>query len=496
MNNNRYTGILLHISSLNGDFGIGTFGKEAYKFVDFLKSSNTKLWQILPLNPTDVNNSPFQCFSAFAGNYMFIDLYQLKEEGLLSDEDLINYKNNFIDTNKIDYNLVSKSKLLLLYRAFQQFNSNKNKSNEYYQFIDENKFWLYNYTLFSGLRHFHSNSSFFNWDKKYKFNNSLILENIDNEIFHQIQFNQFLQYIFFKQWNSLKKYANSNNVQIVGDIPIYVSYNSADVWANKELFLLNDDFSLAKMAGVPPDYFSELGQLWGNPIYNWTKLKDTNYQWWVKRFEFGFKLYDFIRIDHFRAFSEFWSIEANSQTAINGKWQHANGEELFDILKNKFDLSRIFAEDLGIIDQKVENLRDKYNLIGMKILQFAFNNNENNKYLPHNYEKNCLVYSGTHDNNTIKGWFDNADIDEKNRVLNYLNCEEKDIVWSLIRTAISSVANYSIIPMQDFLELDENSRMNIPGTTFNNWVWKMTDNQLNEQLALKIKNLNETYFRN
>ncbi len=495
INIKRSGGILLHISSLNGKYGIGTLGSEAYQFVDFLKASNIKIWQILPLNPTDVGNSPYQCFSAFAGNHLFIDLDDLYKFGLLNYVDLKFHKNKFNDIPNVDFDLVISHKNILLKKAFNVFILIKDKFLDYADFCSENKIWLNDYALFMSLKKYHKNISISEWELSLRRKNIESIDKIKSDLEEEIEYQKFLQYIFFLQWYALKKYANDSDVKILGDMPIYVSYNSADVWSNRELFELDDEVKPIKVAGVPPDLFSETGQLWGNPVYNWNNNKNENFAWWISRFDFAFKMYDLVRIDHFRGFSSFWSIDANEETAINGEWVEAPGYELFNIVSKKFGDLPIIAEDLGIITPEVELLRDNFNFMGMKILQFAFGSAEDNKYLPRNYIQNCAVFTGTHDNNTSLGWFKNCSTDEREYILNYINCEDGNIVWSLIRLAWSSNAKIAIAPMQDFLQLDESARMNTPSTISGNWQWKMISDDIYEKLILKIRKLNEVYWR-
>ncbi|MGI6320121.1 MAG: 4-alpha-glucanotransferase [Bacteroidales bacterium] len=493
--NKRQSGILLHISSLPGNYGIGTLGKEALKFVDFLKTADVKIWQTLPLGHSGYGNSPYQCYSAYAGNPLLIDLDWLKNKELLLEVETDKIASKFENSNKVDFNFVENYKYRILKTAFQRFKSKENFEVAYDDFCNKNKHWLDDYSLFISFKKAFKNTPLSQWQNEVKYRNREILDYYKAKLEDEINFNKFLQYIFFEQWFELKNYANKNGIEIMGDIPIYVSADSADLWSNPHFFQTNDDLSLSKLAGVPPDYFSEDGQLWGNPLYDWKKMENDNFQWWIKRIEFNCQLFDIVRIDHFRAFSEFWSVDASEKTAKNGEWISAPGYKLFEAIKNNLGELKIVAEDLGIITQDVEDLRDHFNFPGMKVLQFAFDGSKPNTHLPHYHNHNSVVYTGTHDNDTTKSWFETNDENTKNIFLEYTNSKFNEAVWSMIRLAWSSVAQTAIAPIQDFLELDGEERMNTPGTTENNWIFRCKPEQIDEQLAQKIKILNKIYDR-
>lgn len=491
----RKSGILLHPSSLNGKYGIGSLGKEAYEFVDLLKMSGVKFWQILPLNPTSEGESPYQCFSAFAGNKILISLDQLVEINLLDKNhalELQNFKQEKSEVDFVNSRIITERFLKI---AYSNFKKNSELLNEFVEFCANEATWLKQYSYFMAVKEILNNLSLQNWPIEYKLISISKLEN--NPHIKQIaEYEMFVQFIFYKQWFNLKHYANQNAVRIIGDVPIYVSADSADVWSLPELFDLDQELNPINVAGVPPDYFSENGQLWGNPVFNWSEHQRTSFDWWKMRIEHNLRMFDMIRIDHFRGFASFWAIPANEKNAINGKWIEAPGEELFDELKFSFGDLPIIAEDLGILTDDVEHLLEKCNFPGMKVLQFAFCGDNNNHHLPHNYNKECVVFTGTHDNNTSLAWYLN-DLDETTQksVNEYLNCESKSFAENFIRLAWSSVANMVIVPAQDFLKLEEEARMNVPGTIENNWKWKITSQQIKDFPVDFIVKLNKLYNR-
>lgn len=487
----RKAGILLHPTSLPSKEGIGTLGNEAYRFIDFLKKSNQKIWQIFPLGPTGYGDSPYQCFSAFAGNPYLIDLETLVDLGYLSEEELnLDFGDN---KEKIDYGKIYLNKMPLLKKAFSKFNVS---SEEFLKFNNENSYWLDNYSLFMAIKNRFNGMSWIEWPKELKNREKDAIDRCSLELKDEINYQKFLQYMFYTQWFNLKKYANDNGIEIIGDIPIFVSMDSSDTWSNTKIFQFNDRKQPKKVAGVPPDYFSETGQLWGNPLFDWDEIKKDNYLWWINRIKANLNLFDIIRIDHFRGFESYWSIDSDAKTAIEGKWEKGPGIEFFNKIKEKLGNISIIAEDLGILTDKVIELKKEANLPGMKILQFAFDGTAENLYLPHNYEKNCVVYTGTHDNDTTKSWFESLSYEEKSYVKNYLNItDESYLTYSLIRLALRSIANICIIPMQDYLNLGKESRMNTPGKADNNWQWRMLDNTLTEELSNNIKNLTILYGR-
>lgn len=489
----RENGILLHIASLDGRYGIGTLGEESYRFIDFLEKSGVKIWQVLPLSPTSFGNSPYQSFSAFAGNPWLINLDDLVENDLLLPNEMIEMQQN--NSSIIDYTDVELTKSPLLRKAFARFSLLNIFSKPFQDFCIKNSFWLDDYALFMSFKDYYHQAPLNQWDNKIQLKEKSTIEYYSQRFSNNIKFYKFIQFIFFKQWDALKLYAEKKGIKMMGDIPIYVAFDSADVWSNPELFQLDSDLNPQFVAGVPPDYFSETGQLWGNPVYNWEANKAEDYAWWFQRILFHFELFDVLRIDHFRAFSEFWAIPFGEESAINGTWKKAPGKDFFQSLFKKYGTLNIVAEDLGIITEDVEELRDAFDFPGMKILQFAFSNDADNLYLPHNFIKNCIVYTGTHDNDTSFGWFESLVEDDRQQVREYLGNSKEAISWALIRLAWASAARIAIAPMQDFLELGSEHRMNIPGTSENNWKWKLTSGSLNSHLAEKIKRLNQIYGR-
>ncbi len=490
----RESGILLHITSLDGKYGIGTLGNESYRFVDFLKKSAIKIWQVLPLVPTSFGNSPYQSYSAFAGNPLLINLDELIEMELLQIEDLAPMAIE-IESFYIDYSSVEKTKIPLLQKAFQKFIVKKEYSEDFRSFCMQNSFWLDDFSLFMAFKEYYNQAPLNLWDKTIKKREKSTMEYYSQRLKSSVEYYKFVQFIFFKQWNSLKKYAQQKGIKIMGDIPIYVSLDSADVWSNPELFQLDSELKPEFVAGVPPDYFSKTGQLWGNPLYNWEANKLEDYQWWFSRIRFHFEMFDMVRIDHFRAFSKYWSIPYIEETAINGNWETAPGYDFFKTLELNHGKLNIIAEDLGIITPDVEELRDAFSFPGMKILQFAFDKDSKNAYLPHNYDSNFVVYTGTHDNDTTLGWWQTLSEDQQQYILEYLGKSSDSITWSLIRLAWSSIARIAIVPMQDLLNLDSKHRMNVPGTCEHNWRWKMTASQLNQDLRDRILKMNTIYNR-
>ena len=490
---NRKSGILLHITSLPGQEGVGTLGKEAYSFVDFLEESGQKLWQILPLGPVGAGNSPYQCYSAFAGNPVLIDLELLLEEDLLDIDDF-QTKPSFKKT-KVEFDKVSTWKSLLLKKSFQRFQENKfdHFRDEYYHFLNEHGWWLNDHALFISARDYFGGLHWNEWDRGIKFRETKAVNNLSERLETQIAFEKFVQFMFFRQWHRLKRYANEKGIQIVGDVPLYVSGDSSDVWTNTDIFLLDDELKPTEVGGVPPDYFSETGQLWGNPVFDWQRLKEREYDWWMARLHFNLNMFNLVRIDHFRGLESFWSVQADEKTAINGKWVPAHGYEMLSLIKSQIGVLPFIAEDLGIITTEVDHLRERFNLPGMKVLQFAFTTDATNKDLPHNYERNCVVYSGTHDNNTTLGWLNAVEAEEKELVEKYVSKE--NAARQIMALALASVADTAILPMQDVLELDENSRMNTPGTATGNWDWRFQWKQLKAAQRKFLKETTEKYNR-
>ncbi len=490
----RSSGILLHISSLPNKHGIGTMGKEAYKFVDFLKNSGQKHWQILPIGPTGYGNSPYQAYSAFAGSTMLISLDKLVVDGLLSGKELGGLTALSID--KVEYDLVSQTKDSLLRKAFLVFKERFNDFKEdYYTFLGEHSWWLNDYALFMALKKREEETVWNEWEDQYKKRNVHELDFAHHEHAEEIYFQRFAQFVFFKQWFDLKKYANKQGVSFIGDLPLYISLDSSDVWANQDIFVLDEECVPTKVGGVPPDYFSETGQLWGCPVFDWNKLKERKYDWWMARMHFNLNMFDVIRIDHFRGLESFWSVPAEEETAIKGEWIPANGFEMLSLLKSQIGNLPIIAEDLGMITPEVHRLRNHFGLPGMKVLQFAFSTDATNEHLPHNYEKNYVVYTGTHDNDTTLGWAKSCTKKERKNLKKYYNLNAKRITKRLIEEAWASVADTAIIPLQDLLGLDSTARMNIPGTPTDNWEWRFKWSELKNGHAKYLREITKLYGR-
>ena len=493
----RSSGILFHPTSLPGKYGIGTLGKEAYAFIDFLKKSRQKLWQIFPLGPTGYGDSPYQSFSSFAGNPYLIDFDLLIEAHLLSEEDL---RDVFFGDNEeyIDYGAIYNQKYPLLRKAYENFKSSDNHEmkENLEHFKRENASWLNDYSLYISLKNHFNGLPWNEWAHDIKNREHGAMEHYRNELADDIEYHNFIQFLFFKQWGDVKRYANENGIKIIGDIPIFVAADSSDAWANPEIFLFDEERKPVKVAGVPPDYFSATGQLWGNPLYNWQKLKETNYSWWVERVRANLSTCDIIRIDHFRGFEAYWAVPYGDDTAINGQWEPGPGIDLFNAIKSQLGELPIIAEDLGLMTQGVIDLREATGFPGMKILGFAFDSGEENDYLPHTYTKNCVVYTGTHDNDTLIGWFQKAKEEDRQFARDYLNSRSDDeIHWNAIRGAWSSVANMAISPVQDFLGLGSEARINTPGVAAGNWQWRLRHGVLTDELAERIAKLTKVYSR-
>ena len=491
----RLSGILLHPTSLPGKYGIGSLGKAAFDFIDFLVRAKQHYWQILPLGPTGYADSPYQCFSSHAGNPNLIDLDILVKNRLLHAEDLADYPR--FDESKIDYDAIQQTRLPLLKKAFQTFalHADNVEKLAYRNFLKDQAKWINDYGIFRAIKANRHQKPWYQWEDPLKKREPEAIRAIQTTMHEEIDFHKFLQFLFFKQWMAVKEYAHNHKIKIIGDIPLYVALDSADAWANTELFEFDQDLTPIRVGGVPPDYFSETGQLWGNPLFRWDVLKETGYRWWIDRIKTSLFLYDIIRIDHFRGFAAYWAVPYSEKTAVKGEWIPCPGKDFFDVLHAEFGDLPIIAEDLGIITPDVEELRDGFNLPGMKILQFAFDSSEANDYIPHNYIKNCIVYTGTHDNDTVVGWFNTATPDDRKYVMDYMHTHETDIHWSFIRLAWASVATTAIVPMQDILGLDNSARMNLPGTTQNNWLWRARSNDFTDALTERLAHLTVLYGR-
>ncbi len=493
--NIRNTGVLLHPTSLPSPHGIGSLGDEAYKFIDKLNDLKVSLWQILPLGPTGYGDSPYAARSTFAGNELLIDLSTLAYEGYLDLEDVV--ENPFNTSDRVDYEKVRKFKEPLLKKAALNFIENRgdNESLSYNKFCNDNEYWLEDYALYQVLCTIYNDSRWYSaWDEKVKRRDKKELAKLRDKYASEILVNKVLQFFFDNQWQSVKIYANKKNIQIIGDVPIFVASDSVDAWTHPELFKMDEDFHQLFNSGVPPDAFSADGQLWGNPVYDWDKHKQTEFNWWSKRIGGVLKNCDIIRIDHFRGLSAYWEVEASEKTAMKGKWVSSPGQDLLNVLKKDFGNLPIIAEDLGVITDDVEELRDNNNLPGMKIFQFAFGFKDDgsfdatNAYLPHNCIENSVVYTGTHDNDTTLGWYQKLDEATKDAIRRYLECSDNDVPWKLVRAALMSNSKWAIFPLQDILELDSSARMNTPSTCGDsNWSWRLP--------SLEFEDWRENRFR-
>lgn len=484
----RKAGILMHISSLPSDYGIGTVGKEAYEFVDFLKRTHQRCWQVLPLTPTDFGNSPYQSPGVFAGNPLLIDLTALKDEGLLSDSDFDGIYFGS-DEEKVDFEAVKAYKPQLLEKAFSRFSI----SSEYIAFIAENAMWLDSYALYTAVKEHFGGKPWYEWDEDIKSYSPDAVKAYTDLLWDRISFFKFQQYIFYSQWKKLKEYANESGIEIIGDIPIYVSPDSCDVWTNRRLFQLNSDGTPLKVAGCPPDAFCADGQMWGNPLYNWDVMKQDGYNWWVNRITACMKLYDIIRIDHFRGFESYYAIPSGDTDARGGAWEKGPGIALFDTIKARVPGANIIAEDLGYITDDVRELLKQCKYPGMKVLQFAFDPYNDNPYLPYNYPENCVAYTGTHDNDTIINWYKTEQ--NKEFIRDYLDVGTDDLVpVAMIRTVLASRAKLAIIPIQDYLGYGR--RMNTPSTANDeNWSYRIKKGALHDGTAYHIEHLTRLYKR-
>ncbi len=489
----RSSGVLMHISSLPSPYGIGTMGDEARKFADFLEKSGQKYWQILPVCPTSYGDSPYQSFSSFAGNPYFIDLDSLCKDKLLRKKECESFPWG-TNPKYVDYGVMYESRFKLLKKAYNRFV--KDIPADYEKFCGEEADWLDEYALFMALKDANGGVSWHEWKKGLRFRKPEAIESAREKYAKNIDFYKMLQYLFFKQWRSLKAYVNEKGIEIIGDVPIYVSADSADVWSNPKQFYLDGDLNPIDVAGCPPDVFSEDGQLWGNPLFRWDVMKEDDYAWWTKRIEAMSKLYDIVRIDHFRGFDSYYAIPGKDTTARNGEWRKGPGIQLFRTIEKKLGKLNIIVEDLGFLTPSVIKMVEKTGYPGMKIVQFAFGSDENNAYLPHNYTQNCVVYTGTHDNETIMSWYKNTTKEARKYAKNYLALSKKEgIHWGLVRAAFSSVANLAVVPMQDLLGLGDEGRMNTPSTLGGNWEWRASADDISAKLAEKLYKITKRYGR-
>jgi 4-alpha-glucanotransferase len=503
----RASGILLHPTSLPGPHGIGDLGAESYRFLDFLQSAGHKLWQVLPLNPTGYGDSPFQCFSASAGNPLLINLDRFVDKGTLSKADLKDAP--VWPLENVDYGRVIAFKTPLLKKAAQNFleSVTSDDRRRFEGFCQANANWLDDFALFMAVKDTQNLVSWTRWPADIAARKPDALRDWSTRLAHEIEAIKYWQFEFTQQWQDLRAYARERNIRIIGDIPIYVAHDSADVWANREYFCLDAKGNPSKISGVPPDYFSSSGQLWGNPIYNWALLKKTGYKWWIERFRSAMRLYDIMRIDHFRGFEAYWEVPAGETTAINGQWIKGPGAELFSVMQSELGELPIIAENLGVITPEVEAIRHQFRFPGMAILQFAFGNDpQGPSFRPHNYDRNLVAYTGTHDNDTTAGWWSSKGTDDSIRTAEdvlkehafaraYLGLKDDAICWAMIRAILASVANTAMIPLQDVLGLGSQARMNLPGTSSGNWRWRVRPDALTDELASKLREMNTVYDR-
>ena len=488
----RESGVLMHITSLPGPYGVGTMGKNAFAFVDFLKKAGQHYWQILPLTPTGYGDSPYQSCSTFAGNHYLIDLDLLVEEGLLEKAELDAIEWNWSE-ERVDYGRLYNNRMGVLRKAYARFGDNE----ECARFRAENDRWLPDFALFMALKGKYNGKPWYQWDDAIKFRQPQAWNDAFIELTDDVRFYCFVQYLFYKQWNALRAYAHENGVSIIGDVPIYVPYDSVEVWKDPALFQMNEDLTPTAVAGCPPDAFSEDGQLWGNPLYRWDDMAANGYEWWINRLAAAGRLYDVIRIDHFRGFEAYWSVPYGDATAKNGKWVKGPDMDFIRTVKERLPHIRFIAEDLGFLTQEVLDLRDNSGYPGMKVLGFAFDSREPSEYLPHTYPCNSVCYTGTHDNMTMRQWFETASADAVEYAAEYMRLtKEEGYVWGTIRTAESSVSDLCVILMQDLLDLGAEARMNFPGTqTSDNWTWRADKNAVSDDLAQRLYSLTKLYGR-
>ena len=496
----RSSGLLLHPTSLPGRFGIGDLGPEAYRFVDFMAAAGQHLWQMLPLGPTGYGNSPYQSLSAFAGNPLLISPERLAEDGLLDKADLVNEPR--LSEDSVDFEAVIAFKTPLLRKSFAAFE--RGRSDEFAAFCRQNAVWLDVYALFVAVREAYGTAGWNTWERDIRLRHPEAIERWTETLAAEVRYQRYLQFEFFRQWSALKGRCHERGIKLIGDIPVFVALDSAEVWTHPEKFFLDEGGRPTVVAGVPPDYFSKTGQLWGNPLYRWDVMAQDGYRWWVERLRATRELVDIVRLDHFRGFESYWEVPAGERTAISGGWVKGPGADFLATIKRELGELPIIAEDLGIITPEVNALREQFELPGMRVLQFAFAGGSDNTHRPHNYPRNCVVYTGTHDNNTTVGWFQGegarvAEADdvrrERETALGYLGSRGDEINWDLIRLAFMSVADTAIVPVQDVLGLGSEARMNTPGTTSGNWRWRLAAGQLTEQHARRLAELGQLYGR-
>lgn len=495
--NHRYSGVLAHPTSFPSSYGIGDLGRGAYDFIDFLHKAGQHLWQILPLGPTTVGDSPYQGFSVFAGQPLLISPELLKKKKLLTDEDLRDVP--AFDPDHVEYEKVLLYKKGLFQKAYQHFlhTADKNLIEEFEAFCDSNEFWLGDYCLFMAGKDYHGGLPWYEWKDSLLDPDERKKAEWSERLKDQVSYYRFVQFLFFSQWYDLKDYANKKGIAIIGDIPIFPCWDSADVWSRKKMFCLDPKGYPLEVAGVPPDYFSATGQLWGNPLYDWDAHSEDNYLWWIQRIRNQLDQVDYVRIDHFRGFEAYWAVPFGETTALNGQWKKGPGEDLFLAVKKALDGELpIFAEDLGIITPEVERLRDMFGFPGMKVLQFGFESDGESSFLPHQIEtRNCLCYTGTHDNDTSRGWYDHTSEKNRDKVRRYMNTDASSISFDFIRTCLGTIAKYAVFPVQDLLKLGSEARMNVPGTPTGNWAFRFREGLLDDGLARYLRQMTELYGR-
>lgn len=491
----RTGGILLHPTSLPGVHGIGDLGPSTFRFVDFLFESKQRIWQVLPLGPTGYGNSPYQCLSAFAGNPLLISPEILITKGLLSRDDI--NPPPLLPQDRVDYGTVINYKLSLLKRAHKEFIKKKTNYSvgEYRSFIKNNDFWLEDYAVFMSLKEIHDHKAWIEWEEPYRNRDLKLIQSWRKNHEEEVDLHKFGQFLFHSQWNEVMKLCNQKNINIISDIPLFIAHDSVDVWANTELFYTDKHGDLLYVAGVPPDYFSETGQRWGNPLYRWDIMKKRGYRWWISLLKHKLSQTNILRIDHFRGFESYWRIPAIEKTAIKGKWVSGPGIGFFSAVSKFLGSLPVIAEDLGVITPAVEKLLLKTGFPGMVVLQFAFDGLSDNRYLPHNHLENSVVYTGTHDNDTVTGWFENASSKVREHVMEYLNTNGNDIAGDFIQAAWNSIARIAVIPLQDLLRISSEGRMNIPGGVGGNWEWRFSWEQLDQERSHEISNLSKVYNR-
>lgn len=500
MDSRRASGLLLHISSLPSAYGIGDLGPAAFQFADFLTHTNQRLWQVLPVGPIGPGASPYSSPSTFAGNPLLISPAPLIENGLLTEEDLAPLAE--LPRDHVDYARLIPRKREVLHTAFRRFHADASTidARRFKQFRDHESTWLDEYALYAALKEAHDGAAWTAWDAPLVRRDPEALKRARDEHAETIEKHVFWQYLFHRQWSALRSYCHARDIRLFGDLPIYVASDSADVWAHQDLFHLDDEGKPTVVAGVPPDYFSPEGQHWGNPIYQWDRMEDRGYAWWTERLRRAFDLFDLVRLDHFRGFDEYWQIPAGHDTAINGEWKEGPGAAFFETMEDEFGDLPVVAEDLGIITDSVKDLRDAFEFPGMAVLQFAFGGNPTNEFLPHNYTRNQVVYTGTHDNNTTVGWWEEELSDRrKDFAQSYLNLpdsSQKEVLHRrAIRSLMSSAANRVVFPLQDVIGLGGEGRMNTPGTTEDNWAWRFTPDQISDEDEEMLKTLTYLYGR-